>query len=364
MVADSLEASASTGFARGIGEYGDFGVRELFVEAVALHVARDQQQRVLAHLFRERIPTAKPLQRDGSGVVADERLEDAPAKASAPRGERAAEHARHEGRAGSYFEAPNRLQAASIVVAHRKVKEQVRDRAQVAPREALGALRTDTVQGIRRILELLLGPRRLGERAQRFDRLAHTRGEVVFGDNRERLRDPRQLVFRLARDRERGRALGRGRNRPLEIADAVELREVVPGGEFQRPQDRDDRRLERTLAHLGYLASARTKVADGVGRRWSGPPRRGDRRLVQNPSASALLAARWPSAKAYAASQNPILGFSLLADRVDLLQCSHTNRLRLHGEDRAHRSARARDRRAVGDPAQQRGTPDRRRVPD
>jgi len=96
-------------FARRVGEYRDFGMCELFVEAVALHVSGDQQQCVLPHLFRDRISTAKPLQRDGSGVVTDERLEDAPAKAPTPRSERATKHARHEGRAGPHLETPNRL---------------------------------------------------------------------------------------------------------------------------------------------------------------------------------------------------------------------------------------------------------------
>jgi len=116
---------------------------------------------------------------------------------------------------------------------------------------------------------LPLGPGRLGERAQRFDRLAHARGEIARGARRERPGDPRQFLFRLGRDRKRGPALGGGRDRLLEVTNTVEFRKVIPGGKFQRPHDRRDRRLERTLAHLGYLANTRTKVADGAADRRS-----------------------------------------------------------------------------------------------
>ena len=121
----------------------DLGMQQLLREAVALHVAGDEQQVVLAHELRDRLAAAEPLEGDGSGLVAHDRFEAAPAAPAPPRPLRARSRTPARARRSWPGAPPRALRPApasgdrpSAPAGGRADPSRSRDRAGRAPRRA------------------------------------------------------------------------------------------------------------------------------------------------------------------------------------------------------------------------------------
>ena len=117
------------------------GMQQLLVEAVAAHVTRHQDACPLGEDALQCLAAVEPLEVDGAGVVAHHRLQDAPeAPSPAPRRHEVhQQHPGHEGGAQSDLKRLHGKQGAAVVVARRKVEEQVGDATQAPPRKGRGA---------------------------------------------------------------------------------------------------------------------------------------------------------------------------------------------------------------------------------
>ncbi len=241
-------------------EQVDLGMGDLAVEAIAAHVPGDADPPALAKRGAQRLASAEPLERHGSGRVADHRLKGAPPP-PATRDEVRCQHLADEGRAAPHLELADQGEGSAIVVPAGKAKEQVRDAAKTPLRERLGAPRSHPRQPVDRARQGLLGPGGLAEGAKQALGLPHRRDAGLPLEGRfEAMRDLLEDQAGIRGNGERGGAPRGPGDARLQVSQPVRPREAVLGRKRKGSSDRVDRRRKGSRSHdssVSELAAAR-----------------------------------------------------------------------------------------------------------